>query len=123
MGKQRDCASLQAELPKVPEIPCLYTSIPLTQLETRLAAMGKLMTNLTSFLLLLSLQPRRRLLCYKILSQSTSRWRRCYWQHHRWPWCSSGPQLSCGHLPFLVQKELLAGLHNDRAELNKRGWT
>ena len=50
--KQTGCASFEAEQPRASEIPCLSNSIPLKQLETQLATMAKLMTNLRSFLLL-----------------------------------------------------------------------
>ena len=50
----------------------------------------------------LSLRPRRRLLFYSSSDQSNPRRCWCYWQHHKWPWCCSGPQLSCGRLPFLM---------------------
>ena len=49
-----------------------------------------------------SLQPKSQLLFFSSSSQPTTRWCWCYWQHHKWLWCCSGPQLPCGHLSFLL---------------------
>ena len=50
----------------------------------------------------LSLRPRSQLLFFSSSRQSNPRRCWCYWQHRKWNWCCSGPQLSCGRLPFFM---------------------